>query len=90
MVGKLKASPPVGAGFFLLWGRRFRPGHAAKAATSSRWVRRSGLDTSVRRQAGAGARGKRAAEGQADDADAHARVRPWVGDGGGGSDDTIL
>ena len=41
----------------------------------------------IRRQAGAGARGKRAAEWRAGDTDARAQVRQRVGDGGGGSDD---
>ena len=44
----------------------------------------------IRRQAGAGAGGKRAAEWQAGDAGVHARVRQRVGDGGGGSSDMIL
>ena len=36
VVGKRNASLPVGVGFSY-GGRRFRPGHAANAAASSRW-----------------------------------------------------
>ena len=43
-----------------------------------------------RRQAGTGARGKRAAEWRASDADARAQVRQRVSDGGGRSSDMIL
>ena len=44
----------------------------------------------IRRQAGAGAGGKRAAEWRAGDADARTQVRQRVSDGGGGSTDMIL
>ena len=57
---------------------------------SQLWAGARAAAANIRRQVGEGARGKRAAEGPADDAGARAQVRQRTGDGGSSSSDMIL
>ena len=57
---------------------------------SQLWAGARAAAANIRRQVGAGAGGKRAAEWPAGDADARAQVRRRVGDSGGSSIDMIL
>ena len=68
--------------------RRVAAGAGELAALG--WRASGARAASIRRQVGEGARGKRAAEWPADDADARAQARQRTGDGGSSSSDMIL